>query len=221
VGVNYYDIKWKDIVSAPSFQGIVDSGDPTRVLRDPITNNIVTVFNNFINISDTRTKGVDLEMRYRINSDFGRWTPRLNFTYVDTWFQDGVEYAGTNGQGTSTIPRVKGFVAVDWDYRALSMTGQMNYTRRYLQQFLVGSFFVPGDPRFQHQAYPEKVPSYITYDLYASYDITKNLKISASVLNLTNKLPFYDPGFDSTNNYDVSLFDVRGTQYRLGFTYKM
>jgi iron complex outermembrane receptor protein len=164
---------------------------------------------------------VDFEGRYRINSDIGRWTPRFNFTYVDTWFQDGVEYAGTNGQGTSTIPRVKGYVAVDWDYRAVSMTGQMNYTRRYYQQFLVGSFFVPGDPRFQHQSYPEKVPSYITYDVYASWDITKNLKISGSILNITNKLPYYDPGFDSTNNYDVSLFDVRGTQYRLGFTWKM
>lgn len=221
VGLNYYHIKWKDIVQAPSFQGIVDSGDPARVIRDPVTNQIVTVFNNYINISDTKTNGVDLEARYRMNSAFGRWTTRANFTYVDSWYQDGVEYAGTNGQGTSTIPRVKGFLAVDWDFRALAMTAQMNYTRRYYQQFLVGSFFVPGDPRFQHQAYPEKVPSYITYDLFASYDITKNLKISGSVLNIFNKLPYYDPGFDSTNLYDISLFDLRGTRYRIGFTYKM
>jgi iron complex outermembrane receptor protein len=221
VGLNYYRIEWKDIVQAPSFQGIVDAGDPTRVIRDPVTNNIVTVFNNYINVSNTKTNGVDLEARYRMNSGFGKWTTRANLTYIDSFIQDDVEYAGTNGQGTSTLPRTKGFLALDWDYRALSVTAQMNYTRHYYQQFLVASFFVPGDPRFQHEAYPESIPSRITYDLYASFDITKNLKIAGSVINLRNKLPYYDPGFDSTNNYDVSQFDPRGRQFRIGFTYKM
>jgi iron complex outermembrane receptor protein len=221
VGVNWYKIDWKDIVSSDSFQQLVNAGDPNRVIRDPITNQIVTVFNNYINVSRTKTDGVDLEARYRINTEAGKWTTRANFTYVNSWEQDGTEYAGTNGQGTSTIPRTRGFVAVDWDYRALSVTGQMNYTRRYQQQFLVGSFFTPQDPRFQNQVYPERVPSRITYDLFASYDLTKNLKVSGSVLNLRDKKPYYDPGFDPTNNYDWSIFDVRGRQFRLGLTYKM
>jgi iron complex outermembrane receptor protein len=221
VGVNYYKIDWKDIVSAPSFQGIVDAGDPTRIVRDPITNQIVTVFNNWINISQTKTDGVDLEARYRFNTEMGKWTSRINFTYVNSWEQDGIEYAGTNGHGTNTIPRVKGFVALDWDYRALSTTFQVNYQRHYLQQLLAGSFFTEGDPRFQNQVYPDRIPSRVTYDLYASYDITKNLKISGSVLNINNKLPYYDPGFDSGGLYDFSINDVRGRQFRLGLTFKM
>jgi iron complex outermembrane receptor protein len=41
------------------------------------------------------------------------------------------------------------------------------------------------------------------------------------VLNINNKLPYYDPGFDSGGLYDFSINDVRGRQFRLGLTYKM
>ena len=33
----------------------------------------------------------------------GRFTTRLNVTYIDTFKEDGVEYAGTNG-GIATYP---------------------------------------------------------------------------------------------------------------------
>jgi iron complex outermembrane receptor protein len=220
-GANYFNIDWKDLVSSDSFQELVNQGDPTRVIRDPVTNQIVTVFNNYRNIGHTKVDGVDVEGRVRFPTSFGRWTTRLNFTYIDTWKQDDVEYAGTNGQGTSTIPRLRGYLALDWDYRAFSSTVQMNYTRHYLQQLLAGSFFVPGDPRFQNQAYPERVPSRVTYDLYASYNVTKNLQVFGSILNVSDKVPYYDPGFDPTGLYDFSIFDPRGRQFRLGLTWKM
>ena len=221
VGVNYYRIDWTNIVLAPSFQSIVDEGDPTRVIRDPVTGNIVTVFANYFNASKTLTSGWDLETRYRMNMGAGRMTTRLNVAYVDSYKQDDVEYAGTNGQGTSTLPRTKAQLAFDWDSGPLSATLQGNYIRHYRQDFLVGSFFTPGDPRFQNQVYPNEVPSYVTYDVFAKYQLTRNLSIQGSIVNLHNKLPFVDPGFSSTFNYDFSMFDPRGRQYRLGLTWKM
>jgi iron complex outermembrane receptor protein len=220
-GINYYRIDWTNIVLAPSFQGIVDSGDPTRVIRDPVTGNIVTVFANYFNASQTLTSGWDLEARYRMNMGAGRLTTRLNVSYVDSYVQDGVEYAGTNGQGTSTLPRTRGQLALDWDSGPFSSTLAGNYIRHYRQDFLAGSFFAPGDVRFQNQVYPNDVPSYVTYDIFAKYQLTKNLSIAGSVVNFTNKLPFVDPGASSTFNYDFSTFDVRGRQYRLGLTWKM
>ena len=219
--MNYYKIDWRNIVLAPSFQGIVDEGDPTRVIRDPITGNIVTVFANYFNASKLVTNGWDFEMRYRMNTGAGRWTTRANVSYVDSYEQDGVEYAGTNGQGTSTLPRVRGQLALDWDMGGLSSTLTGNYIRHYRQDFLAGSFFAAGDPRFQTGVYPERVPSYITYDIFAKYQLTKNLSVQGSVVNLTNKLPYLDPGFSSTFNYDFSMYDVRGRQFRLGVTWKM
>lgn len=220
IGVNYYRIDWDNIVASQSFQSIVNSRDPARVIRDPVTNNIVTVLNNYINVNKTITSGWDFEARYRLNTEMGKWTTRANFSYVDSFKEDGTEFAGTNG-GTNTIPRTRGQLAVDWDYRALSMTAAYNYIRHYRQDLLVGSFFVAGDPRFQNQFYPERVPSYHTYDLFAKYQITKNLSVSGAVLNVNNDLPPYDPGFSSTFNYDFSIYDIRGRQFRLGLQYKM
>ena len=228
VGLNFYRIEYENLVTSQSFQGLVDAcaanpADPACavVIRDPITNAIVTVLNNYINVGQIITKGVDLEARYRINSPYGRFTPRVNLSYVDSWKQDGTEYAGTNGQGTSTIPRVRGQLSLDWDFRALSVTAAANYTRHYRQDFLPASWFTPQDPRFQNQTYPPNVPSYTTYDLFAKYQLTKNLSINGAILNINQTLPPFDPGFGTPWNYDFSLHDPRGRRVRIGFTWRM
>jgi iron complex outermembrane receptor protein len=220
LGMNYFEILWKNLVTTDSFQSLVNANDPSRVIRDPVTGNIVTVLNNYFNAGNTRVRGFDFETRYRQPIDYGRLTGRANFTYIGDWIQDGVQYAGTNG-GPNTIPRLRGYIALDWDYQALTATVQWNYTRGYQQQLLPASWFTPQDPRFQNQVYPDTVPSYKTYDLFASYDVTKNLKIFGSVVNVLNEKPPFDPGFSSTFNYDFSIYDPRGRQFRLGVTWTM
>ena len=178
------------------------------------------MLNNDINVRSTVTHGVDFEARYKVPSRFGTFVARTNVSYVDTFLENDVEFAGTNG-GSNTIPRTRGQVALDWDYRALTATAAVNYIRGYKQLVLASSFFTPQDPQFQNGVYPERVRDYYTVDLYAAYNITKNIKIFGSVLNVNNRMPPYDPGFSSTFLYDFSLFDVRGRQYRVGFTYKL
>jgi iron complex outermembrane receptor protein len=128
---------------------------------------------------------------------------------------------GTNGGLIATLPRLKGQFALDWDYGPMSVTGQVNYIHKYWETAIAGTRFIPNDPSFQNGRYPDKVPSYTTYNLYGKYQFTKNLAIYGSIVNLTNELPPYDPGFSSTYNYDFSTYDPRGRQYRLGLTYKM
>ena len=220
IGASYYHIEWKNIVVGNCCQDIVNSGDPTRVIRDPVTNEIVTVVGNFENQSKTETKGIDLDVRYAINSDMGKWTSRLNFTYIDSFKENDVEVVGSNA-GNNTLPRTKGVVGLDWDYRALSATVNFNYTHGYYQRFLGASFFAPQDPRFQNGVYPDRVNHYRTVDLFARYNINKNFSINGAILNAEDKTPPYDPGFSATNLYDFSLFDIRGRQYRLGLKYTM
>ncbi|MCE9659976.1 MAG: TonB-dependent receptor [Burkholderiales bacterium] len=237
--LDYYWIKWKDIVIAADFQGLVDAscpnppnGDPNlpncpstaTVVRDPVTNNVVTVFNQYQNASALFTSGLDLEMRYQMpTATAGKFTARFNGIYVIKYEQDGVGYEGNNGYG-SAFPRIKYTTALDWDYGAFSLTGRLNYTMGVEQQRLPGSYFAPTPaafPNFQTGVYPAKTPDYYTLDLYGSYQITKNFKIAGSVANLLDKKPPYDPGIDSTNNYDFSQYDVRGRLVRVSLTYKM
>jgi iron complex outermembrane receptor protein len=121
----------------------------------------------------------------------------------------------------ATLPRTRAVLSLDWDYRAIASTVSMNYIRHYTQTLLAGSFFAQQDPRFQNGTYPERVPSYISWDAFASYQLTKNLKISGAILNFRDKKPPYDPGASGTFLYDFSVYDPRGRQFRLGLTYKL
>jgi iron complex outermembrane receptor protein len=220
MALDWYQITWSSIVTAPSFQSVVNAGDPNRVIRDPVTGAIVTVLSGFENVAEVETSGVDIDMRYIARTTWGRFTTRLNATYVDSFEESGVEYAGTNGGLIATAPRWKGYISLDWDQGPWAATARVNYIHSYHQQLLPGSFFVPQDPRFQTGTYPDRVPSYTTLDLYGRYNFTPMLQVFGAILNVTDEVPPYDPGFSATFLYDFSQYDVRGIQFRLGVNYK-
>lgn len=216
--VDWYEINWTNIVGADSFQSIVNNpGDP-RVIRDPFTNLIVTVLNNYRNFSDQLTNGVDVDMRHNVRTTFGRFTTRLNASYVNKYEVEGTEFAGKNG--FSSIPRWRGTLSLDWEQGAYGLTGRMNYIHSYEQQLLPGSFFVPGDPRFQTGTYPRNVPSHTTFDLVGRWNITPKVSVFASVVNLTDEEPPYDPGFSGTFLYDFTQYSPLGRIFRVGGSYR-
>jgi hypothetical protein len=123
------------------------------VIRDPVTGEIVTVVGNFENQAKTEVKGIDLDARYAMSTDIGKFTGRVNWTYFDSFKENDVEVVGSNA-GTNTIPRAKGVVGLDWDYRAFSATVNMNYTHGYHQTAAsLASYMVPQDPQFQNGVY--------------------------------------------------------------------
>jgi len=222
--VDFYQISWSDIVNAPGFQGIVNRNDPTQVIRLPPTpqfpgGQIVTILNGFINVNRTETQGVDFDIRQIARTNWGRFTSRLNTTYVAKFEEDGTENVGRNG-GTVTVPRWKGFASLDWDQGPWTVSGRINYIHHFYEDALAGSFFAPQDPRFQTGTYPIKVPSYTTFDLFGRYNITTNLSVSASVLNIFDRTPPYEPIFsDGVVPYDFTQYDIRGRIFRVGAKY--
>ena len=230
VSLDAYRIDWRDVVASPTFQSILDASCPaggpacpstTQLIRDPSTNQIVTILSNYQNLSSRKTSGLDVDARINLPTEtMGKFGARLKATYVRSFTEDDVEHAGTNG-GTNTIPRIKGSLALDWDQGPLSFTLTSNYTHSYKQQLLAASYFAQQDPRFQSGVYPERVHSFSTYDIFGRYAIDKNWSVSATVINLLNTAPPYDPGFSSTFLYDYSMYDVRGRQFRMNFNYKM
>jgi iron complex outermembrane receptor protein len=215
LALDWYQITWSNIVAPPSIQAIVNSGDPNRVIRDPVTGGILRVYSGYENLLRTETSGVDVDARWIARTDWGRFTTRLNATYVDSFEEEGVECAGTNGC-TNTYPRWKGYLSLDWDRGPWAATARVNYIHSYYQKLLPGSFFVPQDPRFQTGTYPERVPSYTTLDLFARYELSPMLRVFASIINVTDETPPYI----GTPGYDFTQYDIRGRQYRIGFNYK-
>lgn len=219
VGINAYALKWKNIVAAPSFQSVVNAGGP-NVIRDPDTNAIVTVLSGYTNLNETKTQGFDFDAKFSFNTGIGKFTARTSMAYIASFKENGVETVGTNG-GTNTMPRVRGNLAFDWEKQPFTATLSANYVHGYYQQLLPGSYYTEQDPRFQNGTYGERIPAYTTYTLYGKYQINKNLRVMATVANLTNEKPPYDPGFSGTYLYDFSMYDVRGRQYRVDFEYKI
>ena len=231
--LDYYRIIYSNVVASPSLQGIVNGSctaaqaaaaacpSTAQVVRDPANNQVVTVLSNYQNLASRVTSGFDVDMRYSFpTASIGKFSARGRGTYIRSFKEDGQEYVGTNG-GFNTYPRIKATASVDWDYGPFKFTGQQNYISGITQEFLAGSFYANQDPRFQNGVYPTKTRDYTTTDLFGSYQITKSFSVSASVVNLFDKKPAYDPGFSSTYFYDFSLFDIRGRLYRLNVNYKM
>jgi iron complex outermembrane recepter protein len=215
--VDWYELNWSNIVGSDSFQSIVNSGD-SRVIRDPSTGLIVTVLNNFRNFSSQTTNGFDFDMRHRLPTVFGRFTTRLNTSYVNKYEVEGDEYAGDNG--FTSIPRLRGFLSLDWEQGPFTVTGRVNYIHSYEQQLLPGSYFTPQDPRFQNGTYPNRIESYTTLDLFGRWNVTPKISVSASINNVTDETPPYDPGASATFLYDFTQYSPFGRTYRVGATYR-
>jgi iron complex outermembrane recepter protein len=223
ISADYYNINWKDQVGSYSFQNIVNGTVPPgigTVIRDPISNNIVTVLTNYTNLAATSTRGIDLNINFSTTMEIGKIGLRGNVTYIDSYKQDGEEYAGTNGFGFS-LPRTKTALSVDWDNGPASVTTTLNHIAGYRQDVLAATFFTAQDPRFQNGVYPARVGGYTTFDLFGRYKINKNISVRASIVNVFNRTPPYDPGASATFLYDFTQYDVRGRQFRIGLNYTM
>ena len=231
LSLDMYRIDWRDVVSSRSFQDIINDSCPNggpgcpstaNIIRDPNNGNqVVTILSNYQNLASRVTTGADIDARYTLpTTTFGKFTSRLNLTYVRSFKEDGVEYVGSNG-GSNTIPRIRASYSQDWDQGPWSVTARVNYTHSVKQELLPASYFTAQDPRFQTGVYPERVGSSTTLDLSGRYKLNKNITLSASMINVLDKMPPYDPGFSGTSLYDFSLHDTRGRQVRVAFSYKM
>ncbi|MBI3367201.1 MAG: TonB-dependent receptor [Burkholderiales bacterium] len=227
--LTWFQLDYRNVVATDSLQSIINNSCPAggpacpstaSVVRDPTNNQVVTLLSNYKNLSQRLTSGFDANGSYKFNTGLGTFTVRGDVTYTKTFKENGIEYVGTNG-GANTYPRIKGNLGLDFDRGPWSFTTRASYVHSVYQQLLAASFYTIHTPEFQNGPYPERVGSRTTVDLFGRYNVNKNITIAATVLNVFDKLPPYDPGFSSTSLYDFSLHDIRGRQYRLTLSYKM
>ena len=101
------------------------------------TGQLATVTGFYQNAASTKTDGIDLELRHRMNlGTAGRFTAQLNWTHVNKLqrtdpFGNTFDYAGTHGpivqSSGSGTPKDRGTMSLTWDYRPFTLTGAINY----------------------------------------------------------------------------------------------
>ncbi len=220
-GIAFYKVKIDGVIGTADPQALLDSNDPTLVIRNPdgTLRNLVT---QFVNLGSLDTDGFDFDFRKSLSTGFGTFTLSGDWAYV--WHfkltnQDGssVDFAGNNGAlnqpfGASN-PRWKGNTNLTWDYAKFSTTLSWQYTGPYTNAIAIQA----GDGG------TGQVASYSQFNLYASYRGFKNWTIYGGITNLFDRSPPFDIEWTfnpDLTGYDQSLYTDIGRTFQLGATYR-
>jgi iron complex outermembrane receptor protein len=224
IGLDYFNIRVSDVISAPSTQEIVSqnaAGNPAYaglVIRDPVTNQIVSTKTLLANTGTMDVDGVDLDLRYREKLGPGVLSVGLNSTYYFTFDQSSPGgtvsqkvgttvdsqgnpvIASTNGlDGYGVILRYKQYLSGTWQQGDWATT--------------VGNSFATGyNAGWDLNGDPTRMPSMTLWDLQVAYTGFKNAVLTLGGRNIFDKQPatFVSVSNAFQSGYDPSQYDPRG-----------
>ena len=232
IAVDAYKIRWSNLVGAQDIQNILDDeielgkARPDVLIRDPSNGALVGAINQFINFGLVKTSGVDIDIRHRWTTAYGRVGVQAEMTYVGTFKSSNAlpeylgggfemsELAGRNLGTQSAFPRTRGNLRVEWEWKDFIFGGRLNYTGPYDQAAATSG----GRPitNFRGEARPTEIPEYKTVDLTVQYRFDKNTRFFATVRNIGDRLPPFDPRMTSYG-YAVDQYAAQGRVLSLSF----
>ena len=247
VAVDFWQVERKNEIIGADAQAVLNN--PTgfagaSITRDP-TNGLPGIANSgsvlavsapYLNGPTTKTNGIDVDLRFKSAAfDNGiRLSGGLNLSHIRTFqrtLPDGtvLDYAGTYGptalSSSAGMPRTRATFDLTGQSGPWAVTGRMNYVsgikvvesqqdQTCLAHDSTGNDFGNGSC---------SVPSFTTFDVYASYKINKALEIGGSIQNLFDKVASFDPqaSYGSTHyNPSYSMAGVIGRYFRVTAKYK-
>jgi iron complex outermembrane receptor protein len=167
------------------------------------------------NLGGTMTDGIDLAANYRMRLDgAGTVSFGMQSTFVDHFDYQDYQNGPWNQNvgvysGTGPIFRWNHNANIDWsnDTFAVGLTG--HYKSGYVDQNTSANIVAAGP-----------VNSYVTYDMYGSWKVTKGLSLTAGVKNLFDQdPPLSYQVYVFQAGYDPRYTDPTGRAYYLRATY--
>jgi iron complex outermembrane recepter protein len=171
----------------------------------PAAGGIILVDDYTVNVGGINTAGIDYDLRYSFETDFGDFGLGLDGTYLleydkELALNNIVDHVGrfdVNNDGM--FAKLKSNFTVNWDISDFSTT----LTTRYI------SGVVETESGWWTDDFERDVDSNVVVDLQASYTATEHLTITAGVDNMFDKAPpFVYSAFGA--NTDVATYDVIG-----------
>jgi iron complex outermembrane receptor protein len=190
---------------------------------------LASINGSFLNVSQTRTSGIDLGATARIASRLGRWDLSLNATRLIDF---KTFYAERNGGsfGDNLAGRY-GFSKTVANFTAALQTGKLSNSLRFVWNSptaLNGDYF---DDQYTQAGCADRgwtgrecrIASYVRTDYNLSYTGFKDVTLSAHVGNVFNRRPPIDyRGLDESGGGLIpqSVADIAGRTVRLSMSYK-
>jgi outer membrane receptor protein involved in Fe transport len=248
--LDYWAIEINGAVSSPTASQVVNGCfdatlNPTRaynqfcqaISRNPSSgglsgNGFPGVSTQSSNLGYLNYDGVDLGVNYRLPlknvglEGWGRVDFAMNLSYsrradfkaspvIDT-----LNYAGHYGIDVGTpYAKIRSNQRATWTWNQLSL----GMSWRYIEGTTVQQSGTATNRAGNFLAVNESIPAYNYFDLNASYQVLKNLRIGATVNNLTDKAPpiigtGIGPGASNFGNTFPSAYDVLGRRYTVTAT---
>jgi iron complex outermembrane receptor protein len=224
---DYFNIKrTNEIVGSPL--------DPTQAVRgaqQPGTNYpgpIIYYLTPYINASESRTSGFDGELHtvFPLGA-YGALTAKADATYLieSTQIIQGSEYhyAGTVGptalSGATGTPRTRGSFTLDWTLKPVSIGATLNYRSH---MYAVDPSNGPACLQLTDPNPHCYVASFTYLDMYGQYEFSSQLRMTATVTNVTNRLPPLNTATYGGTNYNPSLDQAGavGTFFEVAVNYR-
>ena len=187
VSVDYYDYDIENVITKDTqFKFSTLGADPSVVERLPSSTpgdpgEVVRIFDQFENIGNITTSGLDIEANYSLESDIGD----IKFSYVVNYVLS-YEDARPNADGTMRIdtkegdfeqPEVRWTFNTAWSKADWNATVAVNYIGSFKQDAAVANDTM-GD-----------IDSWTTVDTTINYIGIENTTLSLGVTNLFNEEP--------------------------------
>ncbi|WP_427913176.1 TonB-dependent receptor [Ramlibacter sp. MMS24-I3-19] len=246
VAVDFWQITRKNEIVGADAQAVLNNPtgypgativrDPGTEIAGPGTGALLSVSAPYENGPKTVTNGFDIDMRVRQPDAMPngvRLTGGMTLSFLNRFrrtLPDGtvLNYAGTYGptalSSSAGMPRGRGSVDMTAAAGPWSVTGRLNYTSgiRVIES-REDPTCLASDNNGDDFNTKCRVPAFVTFDLFGSYKLNKNLELTGSVLNVFDRVAAFDPQSNYGQTFyspSYSLSGVVGRYYQVGVKYR-
>jgi iron complex outermembrane receptor protein len=240
VSVDYWRIVRKNEITGSDAASII--ADPSKfpdatVVRGEPTSDfpglagpILLVKAPYINAGQTRTSGVDIDLRSRFDlNSYGRMTAGLTvsqmFEFKRTSGGVTQNFVGTHGDtnlsGNGGTPRTRASASLAWDRGPFNLTTSVNYVSGIEDKNEAGGECLDVDPVTGNPLKNCRIASFTTVDLFGRWNVSKQWEVTAAIANIFDRLAPLDVQTYGRINYNPSLHQsgAVGRYFTLGARY--
>jgi outer membrane receptor protein involved in Fe transport len=189
-----------------------------QVTRSPLTNQVETIAQYYVNISNEVTDSVTAEAKYTFETTpigvFG-----LQFDYNDMLKHSYQIYPGSTPINQLTNPLYSS------EFKSIG-TGALSWSLHDTWSSTVYAHRYSPSPNYTGMVdgagYPgaSRVPAWMTYNWSLTYTPIKGLDLSLLVNNVFNKMPPNDPTYTSFPYYNTENYNVYGREVMMQVDWK-
>jgi outer membrane receptor protein involved in Fe transport len=233
LSVDGYSIKIQDAIGQIGAQNVVNQCAQgatalcSLVTRDPSTNQLILVGNQYVNINQSMVRGMDFEADYSTSVRLiGHGPESLTGRFLGSWLMENSQInngaAKINRAGQVGIQQSDG---VPYSLPTFKFTMNGTYTNGPFSAFLQGRFI--GSGTFENALKVGKdieknsVPAIFYTDLRLSYHVGPT-EFFGTVTNLFDVAPpvtpYYSTFLSYSLQYNAGLYDVLGRRFVMGAT---